>query len=98
MTRNDSFQGLINIHFIFSPYLVYLFLVRHNIEAAETTVKGKLEQLEVYLIRQMEIITFTTQQLATLQVATFGSEGQEGIALGIRSFPVQKLAFICFDR
>jgi hypothetical protein len=38
-----------------------------------------------------------TQQLATLQIATFGSEGQEGIALGIRSFPVQKLAFICFD-
>jgi hypothetical protein len=38
-----------------------------------------------------------TQQLATLQISTFGSEGQEGIALGIRSFPVQKLAFICFD-
>jgi hypothetical protein len=38
-----------------------------------------------------------TQQLATLQIATFGSEGQEGIALGIRSFPVQKLAIICFD-
>jgi hypothetical protein len=38
-----------------------------------------------------------TQQLSTLQIATFGSEGQEGIALGIRSFPVQKLAFICFD-
>jgi hypothetical protein len=38
-----------------------------------------------------------TQQLATLQIATFGSEGQEGIALGIRSFPVQKLAFICFN-
>src|ERR671910_1136327 len=36
-------------------------------------------------------------QLSTLQIATFGSEGQEGIALGIRSFPVQKLAFICFD-
>jgi hypothetical protein len=38
-----------------------------------------------------------TQHLATLQIATFGSDGQEGIALGIRSFPVQKLAFICFD-
>lgn len=38
-----------------------------------------------------------TQQLSTLQIATFGSEGQEGIALGIRSFPVQKLAFICFN-
>jgi hypothetical protein len=36
-------------------------------------------------------------QLSTLQIATFGSEGQEGVALGIRSFPVQKLALICFD-
>jgi hypothetical protein len=36
-------------------------------------------------------------QLSTLQIATFGSEGQEGIALGIRSFPIQKLALICFD-
>jgi len=44
-----------------------------------------------------ESIRFTNQQLVTLQIATFGSEGQEGIALGIRSFPVKKLAFICFD-
>jgi hypothetical protein len=44
-----------------------------------------------------ESIRFTNQQLVTLQIATFGSEGLEGIALGIRSFPVQKLAFICFD-
>lgn len=36
-------------------------------------------------------------QLSTLQIATFGSDGQEGVALGIRSFPVQKLALICFD-
>ena len=35
-------------------------------------------------------------QLTTLQVATFGSEGQDGIALGIRSFPVHKLVIICF--
>jgi PII-like signaling protein len=35
-------------------------------------------------------------QLATLQVATFGSEGQHGIASGIRSFPVHKLVIICF--
>lgn len=35
--------------------------------------------------------------LSTLQIATFGSEGQEGITLGIRSFPVQKVALICFD-
>jgi hypothetical protein len=33
----------------------------------------------------------------TLQIATFGSDGQEGIALGIRSFPVHKLALICFS-
>jgi hypothetical protein len=35
-------------------------------------------------------------QLTTLQIATFGSEGQDGIALGIRSFPVHKLVLICF--
>lgn len=33
----------------------------------------------------------------TLQIATFGSDGQEGIALGIRSFSVHKLALICFS-
>jgi hypothetical protein len=35
-------------------------------------------------------------QLTTLQIATFGSEDQDGIALGIRSFPVHKLVLICF--
>ena len=35
--------------------------------------------------------------MRTLQIATFGSDGQEGIALGIRSFPVHKLALICFS-
>ena len=38
-----------------------------------------------------------SQQLRTLQIATFGSDGQDGIALGIRSFPVHKLVMICFD-
>jgi hypothetical protein len=33
----------------------------------------------------------------TLQIATFGSDGQEGIALGIRSFPVHNLALLCFS-
>ena len=33
----------------------------------------------------------------TLQIATFGSDGQDGIALGIRSFSVHKLALICFS-
>jgi hypothetical protein len=37
------------------------------------------------------------RQLTTLQIATFGSDGQEGIALGIRSFPIHKLALICFS-
>ena len=37
------------------------------------------------------------QQLKTLQISTFGSGGQDGIALGIRSFPVHKLVMICFD-
>src|ERR671930_2132692 len=36
-------------------------------------------------------------QMTTLQIATFGSDGQEGIALGIRSFPIHKLALICFN-
>ncbi|MGB7935275.1 MAG: hypothetical protein WCF21_01470, partial [Nitrososphaeraceae archaeon] len=35
--------------------------------------------------------------MKTLQIATFGSDGQDGIALGIRSFSVHKLALICFD-
>lgn len=35
-------------------------------------------------------------QLKTIQIATFGSEGQEGIASGIRNFPVHKLALICY--
>jgi hypothetical protein len=35
--------------------------------------------------------------MTTLQIATFGSDGQEGIALGIRSFPVHKLVLICFS-
>lgn len=36
-------------------------------------------------------------QLVTLQIATFGLEEQEGIALRIRSFPVQKLILLCFE-
>jgi hypothetical protein len=36
-------------------------------------------------------------QITTLQIATFGSDGQEGIASGIRNFPIHKLALICFD-
>jgi len=35
--------------------------------------------------------------MTTLQIATFGSDGQDGIALGIRSFPVHKLVLICFS-
>jgi hypothetical protein len=34
--------------------------------------------------------------MKTLQIATFGPDGQDGIALGIRSFSVHKLALICF--
>jgi hypothetical protein len=36
-------------------------------------------------------------QIKTLQIATFGSNDQDGVALGIRSFPVHKLVLICFD-
>jgi hypothetical protein len=35
-------------------------------------------------------------QLKTIQISTFGTEGQEGIASGIRNFPVHKLALICY--
>jgi hypothetical protein len=35
--------------------------------------------------------------IKTLQIATFGSDGQDGIALGIRSFSVHTLALICFS-
>lgn len=36
-------------------------------------------------------------QLITLQIATFGSDMQEGIAAGIRNFPIHKLALICYS-
>jgi hypothetical protein len=36
-------------------------------------------------------------QVTTIQIATFGSEGQEAIAAGIRNFPVHKLALICYE-
>ena len=35
-------------------------------------------------------------QLKTLQIATFGLDMQEGIAAGIRNFPVHKLVLICY--
>lgn len=35
-------------------------------------------------------------QLKTMQIATFGVDDSEGIASGIRSFPVHKLALICY--
>jgi len=39
----------------------------------------------------------TQSQLNTIQIATFGPEGQEAIASGIRNFPVHKLALICYE-
>jgi hypothetical protein len=36
-------------------------------------------------------------QLTTLQIATFGSDMQEGIAGGIRNFPIHKLGLICYS-
>jgi len=35
--------------------------------------------------------------MKTLQIATFGKNDQDGVALGIRSFPINKLVLICFD-
>ncbi len=34
--------------------------------------------------------------MKTLQIATFGNDDQDGIALGIRNFPIHKLALICY--
>ena len=34
--------------------------------------------------------------MKTLQVATFGTDGQDAIAFGIKSFPVHKLVLLCF--
>ena len=39
----------------------------------------------------------TQTQMTTIQIATFGSEGQDAIASGIRNFPVHKLALICYQ-
>lgn len=34
---------------------------------------------------------------STLQISTFGNDDNEYILMGIRSFPINKLALICFD-
>jgi hypothetical protein len=39
----------------------------------------------------------TQARMNTIQITTFGSEGQDAIASGIRNFPVHKLALICFE-
>jgi len=52
--------------------------------------------LEVYLIKNGFILDVMAE-MKTLQIATFGKDDQDGIALGIRSFPIDKLALICFD-
>jgi hypothetical protein len=36
-------------------------------------------------------------EMKTLQIATFGKNDQEGVALGLRSFPIHKLVLVCFD-
>ena len=36
-------------------------------------------------------------EMKTLQIASFGKEDQDGVALGIRTFPIDKLVLICFD-
>ena len=37
------------------------------------------------------------QRFLTLQIATFGPDDYETIVSGIKSFPVHKLAIICYD-
>jgi hypothetical protein len=34
--------------------------------------------------------------LKTLQIATFGTDGQDAIAFGIKNFPIHKIILICF--
>jgi hypothetical protein len=34
--------------------------------------------------------------LKTLQIATFGTDGQDAIAFGIKNFPIHKLILVCF--
>ena len=34
--------------------------------------------------------------MKTLQIATFGTDGQDAIAFGIKNFPIHKLILICF--
>ncbi len=34
--------------------------------------------------------------MKTLQIATFGTDEQDAIAFGIKSFPIHKLVLICF--
>jgi hypothetical protein len=52
--------------------------------------------LEEYLITNGSALDVMVE-MKTLQIATFGKDDQDGIALGIRNFPVDKLALICFD-
>jgi hypothetical protein len=52
--------------------------------------------LEEYLITNGSTLDVVAE-MKTLQIATFGKDDQDGIALGIRNFPVDKLALICFD-
>jgi len=52
--------------------------------------------LEEYLITNSSALDVMVE-MKTLQIATFGKDDQDGIALGIRNFPVDKLALICLD-
>lgn len=45
----------------------------------------------------VDVSTTTMATMKTLQIATFGSDGQDGIALGIRSFPIHKLVLISYS-
>jgi PII-like signaling protein len=59
------------------------------------TVKVKIEQLDYILIINRRSNS-SMAQLTTLQIATFGEDMQEGIAAGIRNFPVHRLTLICY--
>ena len=38
-----------------------------------------------------------SHRMKTLQIATFGDDDQDGIALGIQNFPIHQLILICYS-
>lgn len=56
---------------------------------------SKMEQKIVNIFN--EVPTLILYRMKTLQIATFGDDDQDGIALGIRNFPIHQLILICYS-